>query len=86
MTRLPNTQTISLTRRMTSTRTNVCFFGRKMKEELLALGWVDKGDVLVRYGTPRLGWKPTDGTLIIGYHEWPEKVKTINEIKKVIDL
>lgn len=40
-----------------------------MKSVLLKLGWVDKGDVLVRYSRPRLGWKPADGTLIVGYHE-----------------
>lgn len=54
-----------------------------MKEQLLSLGWVDKGDVLVCYSSPRLGWKPADGTLIIGYKEWPEKVwdiKTLNDI------
>lgn len=55
-----------------------------MKEELLALGWVDKGDVLVRYSTPRLGWKPTDGTLIIGYFEWPEKVLTIGQLNEAL--
>ena len=47
-----------------------------MKDELLQLGWVDKGDVLVRFSNPPLGWKPADGTLIIGYREWPEKVRT----------
>lgn len=54
-----------------------------MKEALLKLGWIDKGDVLVRYSKPRLGWKE-DGTLIIGYHEWPEKVRTIEELKIIL--
>lgn len=57
-----------------------------MKEELLQLGFVDKGDVLVRYSNPRIGWKPADGTLIIGYFEHPTKVFTIEELKKIIDL
>lgn len=57
-----------------------------MKEALLSLGWVDKGDVLVRYSKPRLGWKPGDGTLIIGYHEWPEKVTTIEKLKEIIEI
>ena len=56
-----------------------------MEEQLLALGWVDKGNVLVRYSDPRIGWKE-DGTLIIGYHEWPEKVTTIEKLKEIIEL
>ena len=60
-------------------------YKREMKDQLLALGWVDKGDVLVRYSNPRIGWKP-DGTLIIGYNEWPTKVNTIEELKKIIEL
>ena len=48
--------------------------------ELVALGWVDKGDVLVRFSSPRIGWKPSDGTLIIGYRECPVKVYTVDEI------
>ena len=44
---------------------------------LLKLGFVDKGDVLVRYSDPRIGWKPEDGTLIIGYFEYPEKVNSL---------
>lgn len=55
-----------------------------LKAQLLSLGWVDKGDVLVRYGNPRLGWKPADGTLIIGYHEWPEKVLTIGQLNEIL--
>ena len=57
-----------------------------MKDDLLALGWIDKGYVLVRFSNPRLGWKPADGTLIIGYNEWPEKVFTINQLNEIIDL
>jgi hypothetical protein len=55
-----------------------------LKAQLLSLGWVYKGDVLVRYGNPRLGWKPADGTLIIGYPEWPEKVLTIGQLKEAL--
>ena len=55
-----------------------------MKEALLELGWVDKGDVLVRYGNPRIGWKPADGTLVIGYNEWPEKVLTIEQLNEAL--
>lgn len=58
--------------------------GMGLKDILLSLGWVDKGDVLVQYGTPRLGWKPADGTLIIGYHEWPEKVLTIGQLNEIL--
>ena len=55
-----------------------------MKDQLLELGWVDKGDVLVHYSNPRLGWKPKDGTLIIGYHEYKKKVHTIDDLKKAL--
>lgn len=55
----------------------------KFVRTLINNGWVDKGDVLVRYSKPRLGWKE-DGTLIIGYHEWPEKVTTIEELKIIL--
>lgn len=56
-----------------------------MKDQLLNLGWIDKGDVIVRYSDPRIGWKPSDGTLIIGYYEYPKKVYTIEELNKAID-
>lgn len=56
-----------------------------MKDQLLNLGWIDKGDVIVRYSDPRIGWKPSDGTLIIGYYEHPKKVYTIEELNKAID-
>ena len=55
-----------------------------MRDFLLARGWVDKGDVLVRYSNPRLGWKP-DGTLIIGYHEYPKKVITIEQLNSILN-
>ena len=56
-----------------------------MKQQLLNLGWVDKGDVLVRYSNPRIGWKQ-DGTLIIGYHEYKDKVHDIETLEKIIEL
>lgn len=55
-----------------------------MKEELLLRGWVDKGDVLVLFSHPRLGWKP-DGTLIVGYHEWKEKITTIEKLEEILE-
>ena len=55
----------------------------KFVRTLINNGWIDKGDVLVRYSNPRLGWKE-DGTLIIGYHEWPEKIDTIEKLKEII--
>lgn len=55
-----------------------------MKQQLLELSWIDKGDVIVRYSNPRIGWKPSDGTLIIGYHEYKEKVHTIEELNKAL--
>lgn len=56
-----------------------------MKSELLKRGWVDKGDVLVKYSKPRLGWKE-DGTLIIGYYEYPNKVTSINDLNAILNL
>ncbi len=53
------------------------------KELLASVGWVEKNGVMVRYSHPRLGWKP-DGTLIVGYWEWKEKVRTIEELKKIL--
>lgn len=57
---------------------------------LKRMGWKETrntaGDVtLVRMGKPRVGYKPADGTLIIGYHEHPQKVYTYTDIKKIID-
>lgn len=54
-----------------------------MEEYLLAHNWIYRGDILVLYSNPRLGWKP-DGTLIIGYHEYPEKVHTPEELEAII--
>jgi hypothetical protein len=54
-----------------------------MRDQLLALGWVEKNGVLVRYSHPRLGWKH-DGTLIIGYWEYKEKVTTIEQLNYII--
>lgn len=55
-----------------------------MREQLLALGWVEKNGVLVRYSQPRLGWKP-NGTLIIGYWEHKEKVWTIERLLEILN-
>ena len=55
-----------------------------MKDTLISLGWVDKGDVLVRFSHPRIGWKPADGTLIIGYHEHPQKVTTMEALEHIL--
>ena len=54
------------------------------KQQLLDLGWEDKGDVLVRYSNPRIGWKPADGTLIVGYHECPYKCYNVEQIMNAI--
>ena len=55
-----------------------------MKDKLISLGWVDKVDVLVRFSNPRLGWKPSDGTLIIGYREWKEKVFDYEKLEQIL--
>ena len=53
------------------------------REYLLAQGWVERSGIMVRFGNPRIGWKP-DGTLIVGWHEWPEKVTTIEQLNKIL--
>ena len=50
---------------------------------LESIGWVEKSGIMVRFGNPRLGWK-SDGTLIVGWHEWPEKVTTIEQLNKIL--
>ena len=50
---------------------------------LLAHGWVEKDGIFVRFSNPRIGWKP-DGTLIVGFHEWPGKVTTIDRLNEII--
>ena len=60
-----------------------------MKDQLLALGWKlchnSAGEeTLVRFSTPRIGWK-TDGTLIVGYYEWPDKVHTMEELEFILE-
>ena len=60
-----------------------------MKDQLLALGWKlthnSAGEeTLVRFSNPRIGWK-TDGTLIVGYYEWPEKVYTIEKLNEILE-
>ena len=54
------------------------------KQQLLDLGWEDKGDVLVRRTQPRIGWKPADGTLIVGYHECSYKCYMVEQIPALI--
>lgn len=53
------------------------------KEYLQAQGWIEKAGIMVRFSHPRIGWKP-DGTLIIGYHEYPEKVTTIEQLQNIL--
>jgi len=56
-----------------------------MEEYLKEKGWLFRGGVWVRFSTPRLGWK-LDGTLIVGYHERPEKVRTSEELEALLDM
>lgn len=55
-----------------------------LRMELLQQGWEDHGDVIVRRSNPRIGWKPADGTLIIGYNEYPEKVFHYSRLKEIL--
>ena len=53
------------------------------REYLLVQGWVECSGIMVRFSNPRIGWKP-DGTLIVGWHEWPEKVTTIEQLNAIL--
>ena len=48
-------------------------------------GWVKKGDVLVKFINPRLGWKD-DGTLYMGYFTFPVKITTISQLEHILSL
>lgn len=61
-----------------------------MKDILVSLGWKlchnSAGEeTLVRFSNPRIGYKPDSGTLIIGYHEYPQKVWTMEQLQTIID-
>jgi len=50
---------------------------------MLALGFYWSGDIWVLKRDTRIGWKP-DGTLIVGYHEWKEKVTDLAELLAIL--
>ena len=56
---------------------------RITKKYLIEQGWIEKAGIMVRFTNPRIGWKE-DGTLIIGYNEYQEKVTTIEELTKIL--
>ena len=53
------------------------------KKLMLALGFYWSGDIWVLKGETRIGWKP-DGTLIVGYHEWPKKVTDLADLVVIL--
>ena len=53
------------------------------KAYLASRGWKEKSGIMVRFSNPRIGWKE-DGTLIIGYREYPEKVKTVGFLNDIL--
>ena len=53
------------------------------KEYLKDKGWIEKAGIMVLYSTPRIGWKE-DGTLIIGWHEYSEKVFNADKLYEII--
>lgn len=60
-----------------------------IRDHLVDLGWKichnSAGEeTLVRFSNPRIGYKPATGTLIIGYHEWPEKVWDIEQLNRIL--
>lgn len=64
-------------------------FKRKEEQYLLNLGWKptrnSNGELtLVRFSNPRIGFKPASGTLIIGYHEYPNKITSIEQLFSII--
>ena len=50
---------------------------------MLALGFYWSRDIWVLKRDTRIGWKP-DGTLIVGYHEWKEKVTDLAELLAIL--
>ena len=52
-------------------------------EIMLALGFYWSRDIWVLKRDTRIGWKP-DGTLIVGYHEWKEKVTDLAELLAIL--
>ena len=56
---------------------------RITKDILNSRGCVEKAGIMVRFTNPRIGWKE-DGTLIVGWHEWKEKVFDTEELDKII--
>ena len=53
-------------------------------EYLKSAGWFERGGIMVRFTHPRIGYK-SDGTLIIGYHEYPEKIFNISRLNQILD-
>ena len=56
----------------------------RITDELLRRGWLRKGDFIVRFSNPRIGWKPEDGTLVVGWHEHPEKVTSLEKLEEIL--
>ena len=56
-----------------------------LSEYLLSCGWILANGVYVLKSLPRLGWKP-DGTMIIGYFEFPAKITTVEEMEMMLKL
>lgn len=54
-----------------------------IKRILKLLGWEEKSGIMVLRSTPRIGWKQ-DGTLIIGYNEYPEKITNLTRLYEII--
>ena len=52
-------------------------------EMMLSLGFYWSRDIWVLKGETRIGWKP-DGTLIVGYHEWPKKVTDLADLVAIL--
>lgn len=55
------------------------------KAFLLRNGWVDKGDILVMFSNPRVGWKPESSELVIGWHRWHEPVVYVKSLKQILN-
>ena len=75
--RCASVRNIAMTRNMKKTMSLIT-------DELLQRGWVRKGDFIVRFSDPRIGWDPEDGRLVIGWHEYPEKVETLEKLEEVL--
>lgn len=68
-----------------------CFSGPKMlqpipltPEILEKSGWSLKDGIWIKYGPIRIGWRPHNKELIMGYHTLPMAVEFVHQLQNLI--